>query len=97
MNRQGGDVGTQYRSIILYHDDAQKEIAEKTIEELSARKKVKNPIVTRIESFKTFFKAEEYHRDYFKKNPQQTYCRLIIAPKLDKMRQHYLNKLKAKT
>ena len=94
LNRQGADVGTQYRSVIFFHNDSQKRIAETMIKELGSQKKWKKPIVTRVEPFKAFFKAEEYHRNYFERNPEQAYCRLVIEPKLNKMRNHYPDKLK---
>jgi len=93
LNRQGADVGTQYRSVIFYHDDAQKVTAEKLIRELSIEEKWKKPIVTKLEPYKSFFKAEEYHRDYFERNPEQTYCKLVIEPKMNKMRKLFPDKL----
>ena len=94
LNRQGNDVGTQYRSVIFYHDDQQKAIAEKVIKELTETKTWNMPIVTQIEPFKIFYKAEEYHQNYFKNHPEKSYCSIIIAPKIDKLKQHYLGKLK---
>ena len=94
LNRQGPDVGTQYRSVIFYHNDPQKTIAEQVIKELTEEKVFDAPIVTRVEPFKAFYEAEEYHKDYFKRHPEQAYCSLIIAPKLAKLREHYMNKLK---
>jgi len=94
LNRQGADVGTQYRSVIFYHDDAQKVTAEQLIRELNIEKRWKSPIVTKVEPFKAFFKAEEYHRNYFERNPEQTYCRLVIKPKLSEMRKRYPNRVK---
>lgn len=82
LNRQGPDVGTSYRSIILYKDANQKEIAEKVKAE--AQKNWSDPIVTEIVPLQTFYKAEEYHQDYFAKNPEQGYCRLVVAPKVKK-------------
>jgi len=93
LNRQGADVGTQYRSVIFYHDDAQKVTAEKLIRELSIEEKWKKPIVTKVEPYKSFFKAEEYHKDYFERNPEQTYCKLVIEPKMNKMRKLFPDKL----
>jgi peptide-methionine (S)-S-oxide reductase len=83
LNRQGADVGTQYRSIILYKDDGQKAAAEKSKAE--AQKKFRNPIVTEIVPLKTFYKAEEYHQDYYDQNPNQGYSRAVIRPKLEKL------------
>jgi peptide-methionine (S)-S-oxide reductase len=82
LNRQGPDVGTSYRSIILYKDANQKQIAEKVKAE--AQKDWSDPIVTEIVPLQTFYKAEEYHQDYFAKNPDQAYCRLVVAPKVKK-------------
>ena len=94
LNRQGQDIGTQYRSVIFYHDDQQKAIAEQMIKELTETKTWNMPIVTQIEPFKIFYKAEEYHQNYFKNHPEKSYCSIIIAPKIDKLKQHYLGKLK---
>lgn len=81
-NMQGNDHGTQYRSIILYADDAQKTAAEKS--RATAQAKFSDPIVTEIVPLKEFFVAEDYHQDYFKKNPSQNYCRFVVKPKVDK-------------
>ena len=86
LNRQGADAGTQYRSIILTHDDGQKRIAEKVIHEIESAKIWKNPIVTENVPLTAFYKAEGYHQAYFENNANQPYCRLVIAPKLDKFR-----------
>jgi len=94
LNRQGNDVGTQYRSVIFYHNGEQKATAEKLIEELNKAKIYNAPIVTKVEPFKAFYKAEEYHRDYFKRHPEQPYCKLVISPKIAKLRKKYRNKLK---
>lgn len=82
LNRQGADQGTQYRSIILYHDDAQKQAAEKV--KKAAASQHKDPITTQIEPLKKFYPAEEYHQDYFAKNPNAPYCTYVIRPKLQK-------------
>jgi len=95
LNRQGPDVGTQYRSVIFYHNEEQRTIAEKVIGELNKRKVWGAPIVTQIEPFKAFYKAEDYHKDYFKRNPEQHYCRLVVAQKIAKFRKHYSEKLKS--
>jgi len=95
LDRQGANVGTQYRSVIFYHNQGQKAVAEKLIEELDNAEIWDTPIVTQVEPFKAFYKAEDYHKDYFKRNPQQPYCRLVIAPKIAKLRQKYREKLKA--
>ncbi len=94
LNRQGADVGTQYRSVIFYHNNEQKTIAEKVIEEINRAKIWNAPIVTQIEPLKVFYKAEDYHNEYFKRNPEKPYCQLVIAPKIAKLRQHYREKLK---
>lgn len=83
LNRQGYDAGTQYRSIILYTDERQKQIAEDSIAE--NRKAFDDPIVTQVEPFKTFYEAEGYHQDYFDNNPNAAYCQAVIAPKLQKL------------
>ncbi len=95
LNRQGVDEGTQYRSAIFYHSPQQQETAAAVIAELEAGKVWDDPIVTEIVPLKTFYPAEEYHRDYFRRNPTQGYCRAVIAPKVAKLRKHYLEKLKA--
>lgn len=93
-NRQGADVGTQYRSIVLYHDEQQKQTAEELIEALDSQEIWKNPIVTQVEPLSTFYPAEEYHQAYYRKNPGQGYCMMVVAPKLKKFRQNYAEKLK---
>jgi len=94
LNRQGADVGTQYRSAIFYHNDEQKRIAEEKIRELSDLKTWEDAIVTQVAPLTEFYPAEEYHRDYFVGNPQQSYCSIVIAPKVAKARAHFLEKLK---
>jgi peptide-methionine (S)-S-oxide reductase len=94
LNRQGADVGTQYRSAIFYHSPAQKATAERVIAELEHEKIWAKPIVTELTPFKTFYPAEAYHQEYFKRNPYQGYCIAIIAPKVAKFRSKYLEKLK---
>ena len=86
LNRQGADVGTQYRSIILYLNDEQKQIAEKV--KAAAQKDWSDPIVTEIVPLKHFYAAEDYHQDYFAKNPTQGYCQLVVNPKVKKFQQH---------
>jgi peptide-methionine (S)-S-oxide reductase len=83
LNRQGNDVGTQYRSIVLYENEAQREAAEKIRGEAHAR--LEGKVVTEIEPLETFYPAEDYHQDYFDKHPNAGYCRLVIAPKLKKL------------
>ncbi len=94
LNRQGNDKGTQYRSAIFYHSDQQKELAEKYKKELDAAKAFDNPIVTEIVKFEKFWKAEDYHQNYFNDNPEQGYCRAIIAPKIEKFEKVFKDKLK---
>ncbi len=94
-NRQGNDVGPQYRSAIFYHSPEQRAIAEQTIAELNAAGIWGAPIVTEVSPLDTFYPAEDYHQEYFVKNPNQGYCRVVIAPKVAKFRQKYLERLKA--
>lgn len=94
LNRQGVDVGTQYRSIILFHSEAQKAAAQKVIQELQSKELWDDPIVTQLAPFAAFYRAEEYHQDYFRKNPGQGYCRAVVAPKVAKFRSKYLERLK---
>ena len=95
LNRQGGDVGTQYRSAIYYHDDEQKRIAEEKIRELEAIKTWDDPIVTEVKPLAEFYPAEAYHKDYFERNPTQGYCNAVIAPKVSKARKQFMDRLKA--
>jgi peptide-methionine (S)-S-oxide reductase len=97
LNRQGADVGTQYRSIIFYHNDEQKAVAEQAIREVDSSKIWNRPTVTQVKPFEMFYRAEEYHQQYFKQNPRQQYCQLVISPKVAKLRQHYFAKLKIAT
>lgn len=94
LNRQGADVGTQYRSAIFYHNDEQKAIAEEIVRAITAAGLWKDPIVTQIAAADTFYKAEEYHQDYYSQNRGQPYCQVVIAPKVAKFRKHYLDRLK---
>ncbi len=94
LNRQGGDVGTQYRSAIFYHSPAQKAEAERVIAELQAEKVWEDPIVTEVRPLAQFYPAEEYHRDYFRRNPNQGYCSAVVAPKVAKVRKLYFDRLK---
>jgi peptide-methionine (S)-S-oxide reductase len=96
-NRQGADVGTQYRSAIFYHSDHQKETAEKVIRELERTGVWNGPVVTEVTPFQEFYPAEDYHRDYYNKNREEPYCRLIIDPKVAKLRKHFIEKLKKRT
>ena len=95
LNRQGPDVGTQYRSAIFYHNEEQKVTAEKVIAELNEEGIWDAPIVTQVEPFKAFYVAETYHKDYYKQHPNQPYCQQVITPKLAKLQQRFLGKLKA--
>jgi len=92
LNRQGADVGSHYRSVIFYHDEEQKEIAENVISELNQY--YDEPIVTEVSKFSTFFEAEKEHQDYYKNNRSQGYCSFVIAPKLNKLRKLHADKLK---
>lgn len=94
LNRQGADVGAQYRSIIFYHNEEQKSVAEQVIAELNREGVYDKPIVTRVEPLKAFYSAEEYHKDFFKKHPKEPYCQVVIAPKVAKLQKTYLSKLK---
>ncbi|HEX6289814.1 MAG TPA: peptide-methionine (S)-S-oxide reductase MsrA [Herpetosiphonaceae bacterium] len=94
LNRQGADVGTQYRSAIFYHTPEQKTIAEQTIKELDAARLWSAPIVTEVAPLQTFYPAEDYHQEYFERNPRQPYCTAVVAPKVAKFRQQHLEKLK---
>ncbi len=93
LNRQGADVGTQYRSAIFYHNEEQKEIATRLRAEF-APEYWDNPIVTEITPFSTFYKAEDYHQNYYRDNPNQGYCRIVINPKVSKFREMYPDLLK---
>ena len=93
-NRQGVDVGTQYRSAIFYHTPDQKAAAERVIAELQREHVWDDPIVTELKPLEAFYPAEEYHRDYYRRNPNQGYCSAVIAPKVAKVRKVYLDKLK---
>ena len=94
LNRQGADAGTQYRSAVFYHDEKQKKDAEVIIAQLEAEKVYDNKIVTEITSFKKFYIAEDYHKNYYNNNKNQGYCRAVINPKLDKFVKKYSAKLK---
>jgi len=94
LNRQGNDAGTQYRSAIFYHNEEQRKIAEKTIEELSGQHIWGKPIVTEMTKLDKFYIAEDYHQEYFSKNPSQPYCQAVVAPKVAKFRKHHLEMLK---
>ncbi|MHA2601571.1 MAG: peptide-methionine (S)-S-oxide reductase MsrA [Candidatus Thorarchaeota archaeon SMTZ1-83] len=93
LNRQGNDVGTQYRSAIFYNTEKQREAAERAKTELDASGQWKNPIVTEITPLQEFYRAENYHQDYYRRNPNQRYCQLVIKPKLDKFERVFRPKL----
>jgi peptide-methionine (S)-S-oxide reductase len=94
-DRQGNDVGPQYRSIIFYRDATQKAVAEEVIAEISASNVWDGELVTELQPFEAFYRAEDYHQDYYRKNPLQPYCLFVIRPKVAKLRKTYLQMLKA--
>jgi peptide-methionine (S)-S-oxide reductase len=94
LNRQGADVGTQYRSVIFYHGDEQRDTAREVIRDLEAEGVWENPIVTQVVPFTEFYPAERYHQEYYARNPRQGYCQIVIAPKVSHVRSKYLSKLK---
>ncbi|KQO20463.1 peptide methionine sulfoxide reductase [Flavobacterium sp. Leaf82] len=96
LNRQGADVGTQYRSVIFYKNAEQKKAAESIIAELNKAKVYNSPIVTKVEPFKTFYKAEDYHQNYYANNKNQPYCKMVIQPKIEKFEKVFKDKLKKK-
>ena len=95
LNRQGHDVGTQYRSVIFYHSEGQKRTAEEKIAQLAAARLFDAPIVTQVAPLDRFYKAEEYHQGYFRANPAQPYCQAVVSPKLAKFRKQFSGKLKS--
>jgi peptide-methionine (S)-S-oxide reductase len=94
LNQQGNDVGTQYRSAIFYRNAEQKAVAKQVIKEIEAAKIWNGSIVTELEPFKEFYRAEDYHQEYFRLHGQQPYCHVVIAPKVAKFREHFRDKLK---
>ena len=94
LNRQGNDIGTQYRSAIFYHNEKQKEIAEKSKKDLEEEHVYKDAIVTEISPFKNFYVAEDYHKDYYENHKDNPYCNFVIDPKLNKLLQKYRNEVK---
>jgi peptide-methionine (S)-S-oxide reductase len=94
LNRQGADVGPQYRSVIFYHDEGQRLVAEEVIEELDAEEIWDGPIVTELAPYEAFYSAEDYHHNYYERNRDQPYCRLVIDPKIIKLRERFKDKLK---
>jgi peptide-methionine (S)-S-oxide reductase len=95
LNRQGGDVGTQYRSAIFYHSPEQKRIAEDVIREISSAGIWETPIVTEVSGIQAFYPAEDYHQEYFARNPNTGYCQAVVAPKVAKFRAQHLARLKS--
>jgi peptide-methionine (S)-S-oxide reductase len=95
LNRQGADVGPQYRSAIFYHDEEQRRVAEEVISELETEGVWDDPIVTEVTPFDTFYIAEDYHQEYYRNNAYQPYCQVVISPKVAKFRKQYLERLKA--
>ncbi|RLM52216.1 peptide-methionine (S)-S-oxide reductase MsrA [Halorubrum sp. Atlit-28R] len=95
LNRQGPDVGTQYRSIVLYHDDEQRQIAENYVAALDEEGGYDDDVVTEVERLETFYRAEEKHQDYFEKNPADAYCTMHAQPKVEKVRERFREKVKA--
>ena len=96
LNRQGADVGTQYRSVIFSHNEEQRATAEAVIRRIEADQIWEDPIVTEVMPLEAYYKAEDYHQEYFRRNPGQPYCQVVIAPKVAKFRKRYLEKLKQK-
>ncbi len=94
LNRQGADVGTQYRSIVLFHNEEQRALALKVIKELDQEEIWNDPIVTTVEPFEAFYNAEAYHQEYYENNPNVGYCRVVITPKVDKFEKLFRDKLK---
>ncbi|HEX7239804.1 MAG TPA: peptide-methionine (S)-S-oxide reductase MsrA [Longimicrobiaceae bacterium] len=94
LNRQGADVGTQYRSAVFFHSPEQERTAREVIAELEAEEVWDDPIVTQVVPFSEFFAAEGYHQEYFRRNPRQPYCQVVVAPKVSKFRKQYLQQLK---
>jgi peptide-methionine (S)-S-oxide reductase len=94
LNRQGNDVGSQYRSAVFYHSAEQKSAAERVIANLSSARIYDDPIVTEVVAASQFYVAEDYHQEYFQRNPAQPYCAFVVRPKVAKFRKHFLEKLK---
>ncbi|HTU91142.1 MAG TPA: peptide-methionine (S)-S-oxide reductase MsrA [Gemmataceae bacterium] len=94
LNRQGADVGTQYRSAIFFHSPEQKRVAEEKIADLNASGAYRIPVVTQVVPFEAFYRAEDYHQGYFRNNPYQGYCQIVVAPKVAKVQSHFAGKIK---
>lgn len=95
LNRQGNDVGTQYRSAIYYHDDDQKQQAQRIIAEIEKQQIWPEAVVTEVTEINNYFQAEDYHQDYFSNNPQNQYCNMVVAPKLAKFKKNFASRLKS--
>jgi peptide-methionine (S)-S-oxide reductase len=95
LNRQGNDIGTQYRSAVFYRDPAQRATVEEVVRELSEAKVWRRKIVTEIVPYSVFYEAEEYHHNYFRRNPEKGYCQVVIAPKMAKFRKQYADRLRS--
>ncbi len=94
LNRQGADVGTQYRSVIFFHDEPQRDTAKTILDEMTNQGIWHSPIVTELQPVPEFYRAEEYHQNYFSQNPYQGYCRAVVAPKVSKFRSRFAHKLR---
>lgn len=94
LNRQGNDVGTQYRSVIFYHTETQKQIAQNLKDKLNISGAWENPVVTEISPFQSFYKAEDYHQDYYNLNQEQPYCQMVVKPKIEKFKKAFSDKIK---
>lgn len=94
LNQQGNDIGTQYRSVIFYHNEEQKQLAEQYKKKLNDEKVYNNPVVTEISPFTAFYKAEDYHQNYFSRNGNEAYCQLVVKPKVEKFQKIFKDKLK---
>ncbi len=94
LNRQGADVGTQYRSVVFYHNEKQKEITEQQIKLINEQKLYADPIVTEITPYSKFYQAEDYHQEYFENNPNNSYCRMVVGPKVEKFQKLFKDQLK---
>jgi peptide-methionine (S)-S-oxide reductase len=92
LNRQGNDIGTQYRSVIFYHSEKQKEISEQYKNQLNLNKAFERPIITEISAFTNFYKAEDYHQNYFNLNSEEPYCQFVIKPKIEKFKKNFSGK-----
>ena len=93
LNRQGADIGTQYRSVIFFHNEEQGKLAQNIKEELDNSGAFESPIVTEISPFESFYEAEDYHKNYYKEHPEESYCKLVIQPKVEKFQKVFENKL----